>query len=223
MPEPLSKLKLGSKVTFDLDVFQKYPALAAYPMQVISDWSSIDLHLGSELLASMLRTNVMTSVAMYTALRGEGPRETALRAAAEHSLDKDQLALFIGVLKLIDGSWKTRNKFAHHIWGYCDDLPDALCLTEPLLVAEYRRKLYEWNNANPRPTPAPPTIDHQYVYAYRKPDFGREIRDSRRAYQLVNLLASAVGNHFMSAGDKAKLMAMPDVAAAHAKALADLP
>jgi hypothetical protein len=44
--------------------------------------------------------------------------------------------------KASDGSWKTRNQFAHHIWGYCVDLPDALCLTEPLIVAEYRPTIF---------------------------------------------------------------------------------
>jgi hypothetical protein len=39
MPEPLSKLFPGSKVTIDPDILHDYAELAQYPMRVIADWS----------------------------------------------------------------------------------------------------------------------------------------------------------------------------------------
>jgi hypothetical protein len=222
MPEPLSKLCPGSKVTIDPDILHDYAELAQYPMRVIADWSHVDLQLGSDVLANMLKTDVMTSVAMYDSLRGDRTRAEALAAAARHSLEKGRLALFCAVINVTQASRDTRNKFAHHIWGYCADLPNAFCLTDPLIVAEYRRELFEWNTAKTRRSPSPPTIDHTQVFAYRRGDLKREARDARRALRLVGWLGTAVGDHFQTAKFTAKLMAESDIAAAHAKALSKI-
>ena len=71
-------------------------------------------------MGSLLGLENAASVAVFTTLRNAQARRDALRAAATHSLNEDDLEIFdvlIRIYEKLDGS---RNEIVHGIWGHID-------------------------------------------------------------------------------------------------------
>jgi hypothetical protein len=84
---------------------------------------------------------------MYLSLRGS--QGAVLRAAAESILPKDDYQLFEAALAVISRAKAERDKIAHGLWGFCDDLPDDLILlSSRYALIGYANSVEQWTTKN---------------------------------------------------------------------------
>ena len=130
--QPLSRVSPNASVHFGApDTMQQRPGLAIKIAHCISQFSSLETMLGMS-LALMLHADARVMLGMYTALEN---RSAQLKNSSSRSKGKTRskintmcsnvlLSVFVRPLM------KTRDKFAHWVWGMTDDLPSALLLTD---------------------------------------------------------------------------------------------
>lgn len=140
MPQPLSSAYPGRNVGYDFgshsNPAKTRPALAALAMGVLAEWSQLEWALG-ELLQRMVGKNPAPATVMYNALSGSASKGAALKAIAEVVLEDWQKEHFDTIINLFKSSSKDRNRIAHGIWGYANELPDALLLKDPIESSKY--------------------------------------------------------------------------------------
>jgi hypothetical protein len=115
-PQPIRSVRRNATVQLDHLALFRHPDLANYVAEIVALWSRIDSELGA-ILAYMLKGDVRSSVAMYSALTSSQAQMAALEAAAGVSLPPDDLKLFGAVIKLIKRAGAKRNKLAHWLWA----------------------------------------------------------------------------------------------------------
>ena len=96
-----------------------------------------------------------------------------IEAAGKIKLMDPELEMFEAVVRLARSAARKRNNVAHHIWAYCDEMPDALLLIEPVAyldifvaVSEANRnpKFETLNQSRFEP-------DNSRILVYRESDF----------------------------------------------------
>ena len=148
-----------------------------------------------------------------------------MNAAAQTALSEDDYCLYTAVLKATMPPHIQRNKFAHHLWGTANYIPDGLLLIDPRydarcdakFAAEYKtyREAYDaYRSQSPRPTsmPEPPThdfFDYTQIPVYREPDIDRDIRDALKAVEMISHLTLALSDRRVAAEMRSKLFAEP--------------
>ena len=228
MPQPLSTLsppEEGLKiVSFTQDELSKRPELAAKVMRIIGIGSFID-HRLAEMIANFLKADFEAVTAMLSALSSIEGRRAAMKAAAKTVLSEDDYRLYAAVLKATTPPRKQRNKYAHHLWGTANYIPDGLLLIDPQdfarrdakYAAEYRSHRDDLDTFLARrpphtPMPKPPKMelfDYTKVMVYRKEDIDRDIEDALKAVELVSCLKLALSEHPVAAEMRSKLFAQP--------------
>jgi hypothetical protein len=146
-------------------------------------------------------TDLAVGMAMYQALTGSGSRQTALQAAAEEALSREDFWLLQGVMKAITPSRTQRNKFAHHLWGTSEDLPGKLLLADPTVFVKHltNRTLYSrnplgwhykgWKIGKEAPLPE---LDHSKVQVYSERALKRAAKAAAEAGTLAFYLNIAI-------------------------------
>ena len=129
-PQPLSRVIRGDTLIRIDRVFQQRADLQGYVAEVIRLGALID-HTWSLVLIGLLKADRRTGVAMYQALTSAEAKRAALGAAATSRLQADDVTLFKACLRAGEGVRRVRNNFAHRIWAYTQDVPDALLLCDP--------------------------------------------------------------------------------------------
>jgi hypothetical protein len=127
MPTPISTVNDRAAIHLSANTMVMWPELAKYPMLVITEWSYIDHYLGT-LLADMMHAGIPEALAIYQSIWSPDGRRKALTNVAETALAADGFSLFRAVMHGLTPSRDDRHRFAHHLWGYSPDLPDALLL-----------------------------------------------------------------------------------------------
>lgn len=117
-PQPICSVRRNATASVDHLTLRRHPDLAARVADIIAIWSCIDLQLGA-ILAFMVKGDVRSSIAMYSALTSSQAQMAVLEAAARISLSPDDLNLFGAVLTLVKRAGAKRNKLAH----CCGDSP----------------------------------------------------------------------------------------------------
>jgi hypothetical protein len=169
--------------------------------QVIVVWSYTDLAL-TALTARFLKADFLIVAEMLNALVSQSARQSAMLGAAKAALPGDVLTLLTDVLKLIRPSRERRNAYAHNLWAYHPELPDALLLVDPRRLAtvdaQYLAKSAELNqwarkdDGTPPPTFEIEGLDTSEVYVYRQPDIEADLKDAKEAHNLVKMLQAGV-------------------------------
>ena len=228
MPQPLSSVATaddGTKfVSFTQDELSKRPKLAAKVMRVIGICSFID-QLLTKMMANFLKADFETVTAMLLALSGAEGRRAAMSAAAETALSEDDYHLYKAVLKATKKPHIERNKYAHHLWGNANYIPDGLLLIDPRYAARcdakfaaeykaYREALDARRIQSPprAPMPKPPThdfFDYTRILVYRETDIDRDVQDALKAAELISDLTFALSDHPVAAETRSKLFAEP--------------
>lgn len=129
MPQTLANTPHSGSITHGSDSLGKRPDLAVIVATAICQWASVDARLAA-LLVRILGGSSKPSYAMFSAIH-QTAQQAALDAAARAALSSDDYDRFRAVLKVYQRNSKTRNQFAHWIWGHCDSIPDALLLLDP--------------------------------------------------------------------------------------------
>jgi len=231
MPQPLSALTPeilpggGVKiVVFNQDTLADRPKLAAKVMRVISTCSFIDQQL-SKIMANFIKADFELVTAMLLAMSGAEGRRAAMNAAAHTALSEEDYCLYMAVLKVTAPPRNQRNKYAHHLWGTANYIPDGLLLIDPRYAARcdakyaaefkaYREALdaHRIQSPRPAPMPKPPThdfFDYTQILVYREPDIDRDIRDALKAVDMIGHLTVALSDHRAAAEMRPKLFAEP--------------
>ena len=109
----------------------KRPELAAKVAQCISQWSEVEIHLGA-FLGLLLHANQKAAVAMYAGLENRSAQIRLITLAAEASLPLEHFDVISALIqKVIRPAMRERDRLAHWTWGYSQDVPDALLISEP--------------------------------------------------------------------------------------------
>lgn len=129
MPQPLSKVCPGARVTLASFVLDKKPILTRLVSNIIAESASID-HEWNLLMARIIGADATVAIAIFDALRGFMKRQ-ALETAAKTVLTKAQFRVFMAVVQTASTAQSDRHKIAHGIWGSCPELPDCLLVADP--------------------------------------------------------------------------------------------
>ena len=193
-------------------------------MRVIGICSFIDQQF-AELIANFLKADFETVTAMLSALSSIEGRRAAMDAAAKTALPEDDYRLYAAVSNATTPPRNQRNKYAHHLWGTANYIPDGLLLTDPKDnarrtakdAAEYKAYrdaldayLAEQTHHTQMPVLYPSNLfDYTKIMVYREADIDRDIRDALVGVTLVGYLKVALSNHPSAAEMHSKLFAEP--------------
>lgn len=134
-PQPLSKVRPKATYRFGNGVFETHADLSVVVIRVINTGAIAEWRWAG-MLIDLMSADVRTGLAMYEALSGAESRRAALLAAARTKLCADDYLLFKAVMMAVAPARRTRNNFAHWLWGESDEMPNALLLVDP---AEHNR------------------------------------------------------------------------------------
>jgi hypothetical protein len=104
---------------------RKRPALAAEIAVVIGTWAEVE-HMLGVLLADMLGKDTELGLAIFFALRSEGPQQEVIRAAAAKKLPLEIASMIDSFMRSLRDRAGARNDLAHGIWGTHEKHPDEL-------------------------------------------------------------------------------------------------
>jgi hypothetical protein len=132
-PQPLSNVY--PKATIFVGAFsgRRQAELAALVAQCIATSADIGVQYGL-LVTTLLQAQAKPTAAMFYALTSDVAQIAALKAAATEILGDGtrELDLFDAIMwGATDVSRRHRNKFAHWVWGYADEIPDAILFIDP--------------------------------------------------------------------------------------------
>lgn len=131
MPQPISRFpKIKGSIWGGAVTMKERPLLATQVAIVISTWAETELRLAN-LLSAMLRSEKPIGMSMYLNLTGADARRALLDGAARKALSEDDYKLFLKMMKAIRPVRERRNEFAHGVWGFTFDMPNALLWVRP--------------------------------------------------------------------------------------------
>src|SRR5262249_55241815 len=82
-------------------------------------------------VAKLLGTKAMRpGLAMYRSIESDNVRNAVLRGAAKAVLSMRDFDLFTVLLGFVETARKGRNKIAHNLWAFSDQLPDSLIMRD---------------------------------------------------------------------------------------------
>ena len=133
MPKPLSSFTEATHIYSGNNGFSSLaerPHVALLAMQAIKSSSNVEGFM-LRLFIQLFGGSEALAASVFLALASNGPKAAAIAAAATVVLNPNE-TLILAALQKIDKTNKlTRDSIAHHTWGHCDQLPDALLLIDP--------------------------------------------------------------------------------------------
>jgi len=139
----------------------------------------------------MLNAGVRVSMAMYAAIRNSKIQMDVLEAAARLSLSTEDLELFGAILILVKRAGAKRHKLAHGLWGYSDDLPNALLLYDPDEVLIYSAATTEFIRAvlkGEGDSSSFTTMDKSRIFVYREKELAEILAEMKTIDHLTKSL-----------------------------------
>ncbi len=175
--QPLSRVKSTANVSFgEDDTMQKRPELAVLVAECITQFANLESMMGLS-LALILHANQKAVLAMYSAFDSRASQMKLLKAAAESELEELHCDIFDVIITLfIKPAMRDRDKFAHWVWGYSRELPDALLLMEP-------REKTPLHAAAVNP-PSPIAWDYSKIFVVKKDDLIRVLDRFKTAIEM---------------------------------------
>jgi hypothetical protein len=158
--------------------------------ECISEWAEIETVLGL-FLALLLHANEKAALAMYSAVENRAAQLRMISSAAESTLKPSHFdAISVLLSSAIRPCMKERDRLAHWCWGYSDQVPEYLLITEP------SNKLALLLNAvnNQAKGLKPPTIrvDFNKVFVLTAEDLERTLSRFSDALELLQVALASV-------------------------------
>lgn len=147
-------------------------------MEGIASWSNVENFLLGLYLELLGGAGERAAIA-YLAIETQSAKTQAIRAVAQATLEAKHFNLLVAVLAVAKTAQKSRDKLAHHIWGYSPELPDALLLIDPKSLAR---------RAKPRDM-------SEDVMVYREHDFSEVIKLNNRICEWGLTLNFIISDH----------------------------
>ncbi|TGP17968.1 MULTISPECIES: hypothetical protein [unclassified Mesorhizobium] len=170
MPQPIGK-KIGplAYVIFGSggeDAITNAPDLAALAMRCIASWTSVDYMLMLVYVRMLGGPEDKASTA-YLALETQSAKTSVITAVGRRFLEPKVFRLLTAILAIAKTNQKSRDKLAHHLWGWDNRLPNALLLGDPrdLVTGEGLRDC---------------------VFVYEKPDLEGIIAANKRLFHFLS-------------------------------------
>lgn len=107
------------------------PILCIKIAYALSIWTRIDSIEVPSLIAIINHTNPELAVAMFESINGLHYRQRMLEAAAVIELTKEQCEVLSMIMKKYKQQGDIRNKLAHSVWGYSENLDNHLLAMAP--------------------------------------------------------------------------------------------
>lgn len=135
-PRPPRGKKAKDTVWVMSSVATQYPQAGASAARCIAIGAQIESLYGA-ILTTMLGANAAPAAAMYGSLRSISAQTSAVLAAAEAVLNKDEMDLFSVVTAICNRALKHRHRLAHWVWAQSNGYPGALVLIDPTALLGY--------------------------------------------------------------------------------------
>jgi hypothetical protein len=200
MPQPLSKfIKPGVPWAMAIDAAEipKKPALAVLIAETVAKASAME-HGMAMILVHLLHASPEPAFAMFSEVMDAGNKRSMILAAARAALPAEDFEAFEAISSAYRTQMDVRNKFAHWLWGSCDQVDDALVLVDPRYMLKHRRNHQQvWNSDEDFGVAeterhelrmAAMSYDFDKIYVYRKADFDNVLRDLDETIQMINLI-----------------------------------
>ncbi|RWM26887.1 hypothetical protein [Mesorhizobium sp.] len=131
-------------------------------------------------MASLARADMQAMMAMHSAVISSDARRAMVKSVAALKMEKDHHRLFLAIDKVTKPCRGLRNNFAHHIWGACDELPDAMLLIDPTAIIDFRVWLATSSRADSRPN------HHDRMFVYFENDLKEAVKTMEEGLALVS-------------------------------------
>jgi hypothetical protein len=149
--KPLWKAYPKAKAIFGVGYIEDRPAASALVGRIVTSWANLEVESAC-LLAELMGTNIPAAAAVFGALRNSRTQHDALIAAAQVTLDAQDLELFEAHEARKATLEKERNDLAHGCFGISVSIPDHIiwaAQVDYLMFSatksdyeEFRRKIY---------------------------------------------------------------------------------
>jgi hypothetical protein len=158
-PQPLSSVIKGSK-SFQIgpNAVSLRPNTAIWIAQAIANWSRVDMTIAT-LFICMTGDKWDAAAELYGELESDRAKDAAIRAVALSSLSNAEHAKFSSHFAAIRTARKTRNKFAHWIWGACDQIENGLIAIDPRYLGAHSAKMLSGHAS-------PANLDTSKIYVF---------------------------------------------------------
>lgn len=198
MPDPLSRVHPNPTYNFQPLGLLSRPHLMANVAACIAMWAITEAGLG-RFLITIMHSQARPTLAMFGSLQSNAAKLAMIEAAAAApgAMKPEHLEAFDAILPLVRRAAKIRHKFAHHLWGVCDELADALLLVDP---KETLNHVVESNEFIKNPssddllnfTERYPKYPIERVFVYREHDFKTYLNETAVAARLLNFLCTGL-------------------------------
>ena len=179
MPQPLSHYPKASIPIGNSNDSPSHvrPQVALAAMSVIAGWSILESFVSS-FFVDLLGANPAPAAAIYSVIRSEAAQKDALRAVAGTRLSDVEMDLLEAVFSVFDSAAKGRNKVAHWVWGYANEIADGVLLCNPRDFMQLQLDERDGSVDLSRQW-------REKIYVFDKADFESMARDINRAMDFV--------------------------------------
>ena len=185
-PQPLSRVRSQAAIMATPDAIALRPKLAALIAEIIARWADIEANTGT-ILSYVLRAEAAPVTAMLHAVVSSSAQMDMIEAAGRAKLFDPELEIYEAVIKIARAAAKKRNAIAHHVWGYTDELPEALLLIEPEAYGEIFVELQQVLKS-PTPGLRVPQINSAQTMVYRENDFIQIVEEFKTVSKCTTFL-----------------------------------
>jgi hypothetical protein len=193
-PQLLSRVRPQATILVTTKALKLRPKLAPFIAEIIGGWASLEV-TASIILGHVLQTDAAPIAAMLHAINSASARISMMESAGAAKLLDPELELFQAFMKIIRAAARKRNPIAHHIWGYTEELPEALLLIEPEAQLDVSVRAQNTIRGFSTETHLVLQPDRDRVWVYREGDFTEIIEEqntiSKNAFLLILYLERA--------------------------------
>jgi len=179
--QPLSTVNPSANHGFVSDVLGKHPQFAVHIAKVISLGSIIE-HKWTAVFAHLMKSDLEAAAIVYRSLNSSAARRSILDAVAKLRLSDDDFRLMGMVRKATRQAQNLRNDFAHQLWGYSREIPDALLLIDPAYYPPLDASAGIADHA----------VDKSKIYVYREVDLNEAVREVHVAMLMVGYFTTSI-------------------------------
>lgn len=128
----LGEMPVGVYFSETTSPFEKSPDFGAIVAHVIGTASLLDLEMWRPAISQHGREALLAIRTAYEVIENEDRKRRYLRSFAENTGRDLVWKTIAWAYKYSKPVFDIRNKFAHHIWGECPVMPNALLLADPM-------------------------------------------------------------------------------------------
>ena len=184
-PQPLSRVCPRATIFVTPKAIALRPKLSPLIAEIIARWAGIEAATVA-VLSHLMGAEARPVAAMLNAITSASAQMDMIEAAAWAKLFDPDLEAFEALIKIARAAAKKRNAIAHHLWGHCEDLPDALLLIEPEAWTDISVKFQEALYSTARSQTITFQPDPEQVSVYRENDFLQIIEELKTALNAPN-------------------------------------